>query len=163
MKRIYLFSTLSFLLIFGACTDKAPKSHDGQEAIVFEFSNSDSIDIISLADQYVACFNSGNIEGCADFLYTVRNDSVFPLSTKQREGFLSSLQRMPSFGCERTDLTLKSDRDNKVQIVIFLAEADSTDLSKERPSVKFFLNPVKVEGTWYLTLYDPHAEGVGVY
>ena len=164
-KVLYLLSFSVSLLFSVACSDKKSQEAGDETAnqVVFEFTNEDSISISNLVDEYVTSFNSGNLETCADFLFKVRNDSVFPLTLDERQDFIASMQRISSFGCERRDLALKTDRDNKAFIAIFLAEADSLNPQVERPSAKFILNPVKVEGKWYLTVYDPRAEGVGIY
>lgn len=163
-RYFYLLTSLVLVLFFAACSDKKPQATSGEaNQFVFEFTNEDSISINSLVDEYVAAYNSGDLEACADFLFTVRNDSVFPLSATDRHGFISSMQPLVSFGCERKDLTLKTDRDNKIAIALFLTEADSESSQTERPFAKFILNPVKVDDKWYLTVYDPRAEGVGIY
>jgi len=165
MKRYSFLSLMlsSAILAFVACTDKQPQTQEQSTRVFYDFSNTDSLEINRLADDYVACFNSSNFSACADFLYTVRNDSVFPLDEKQRSEFIASMEHIPFGGCERQDLSLKTERDNQVRITVYLAEVDSLHPDAERPSVNFCLNPVKVEGKWYLTLYDPMAEGVGVY
>lgn len=162
MKSLFkiFFVALLVLSAFTAC--KKNQGHD-ENVMVFEFSNQDSLDIKTLADTYINYFNSKDFESCADNLFTVRNDSIFPLTDDERNQFVSSMKTIPSFGCELMDLALKTDRDNKVRISIYLSEADSLNQGADRPSVNFVLNPVKVEGKWYLTLYDPHAEGVGIY
>ena len=162
-KVLFILSFSVSLFLSVSCSDKKSQEAADNNPIVFEFTNEDSISISNLVDEYVASFNSGNLETCADFLFKVRNDSVFPLTMDERQDFVASMQRISSFGCERRDLALKTDRDNKAFIAIFLAEADSLNPQAERPSAKFILNPVKVEGKWYLTVYDPRAEGVGIY
>lgn len=164
-KVLYLLSfSFSFFLVLG-CSNKKSQGSDENvtDQIVFEFTNQDSLSISNLVDEYVVAFNSGNLEKCADFLFMVRNDSVFPLTIDQRRDFIASMQPISAFGCERRDMALKTDRDNKVSLALFLAEADSLNPQADRPTARFILNPVKVEGQWYLTVYDPYAEGVGIY
>ena len=164
-KVLYLLSYSVSLLLAMSCSDK--KSQGSEETVtdqvVFEFTNQDSISISNLVDEYVVAFNSGNLEKCADFLFMVRNDSIFPLTIDQRHDFIASMQPISAFGCERRDMALKTDRDNKVSLALFLAEADTLNPQADRPAARFILNPVKVEGQWYLTVYDPRAEGVGIY
>jgi len=164
LKVFYLLSIAGLLLFSVGCSDKKTQKPEENEApFVFEFTNQDSISISNLVDEYVAAFNSRDLERCADFIFKVRNDSVFPLTTDERRDFIASMSNISAFGCERTDLSLKTDRDNKAYIAIFLAEADSLNPQAERPAARFILNPVKVDDTWHLTVFDPRAEGVGIY
>ena len=164
-KFLYLLSLTAAMFLFVACSDKKSQGaeENATDQVVFEFTNHDSVSISNLVDEYVMAFNSGNLEKCADFLFMVRNDSVFPLTIDERRSFIASMQPISAYGCERRDLALKTDRDNKVSLALFLAEADTLNPQADRPAARFILNPVKVEGQWYLTVYDPRAEGVGVY
>lgn len=164
IRLFYLIPSLILSFVFASCSDKKQKTsdNDGQQ-FVFEFSNEDSLAISDLANKYVNAFNSQDMESCADLLFRVHNDSVFPLTLDERKDFIASMRHISAFGCERREMALKTDRDNKVYIAIFLSEADSITPQSERPSAKFILNPVKIDGAWHLTVYDPSAEGVGIY
>lgn len=128
---------------------------------VFEFNHQDSATVRALADQYVAFYKEGNLDAAADMLYTVHGDSIMPLTDEQREGFKTALSVLPNFGCEIKDVEMLSDRDNRVRILLKVAE--DGDFETEKGTINFFLNPILVEGQWYLSLLDKYAEGVGLY
>lgn len=163
-KKILTCFALFLTVIFYACNSKDKSAVQDENANllpVFEFSSEDSLKVNELAEQYVACFNANDLETAADMLYTVRNDSVFPLTAEQKSSFMAAMSQLPKFGFQKKELTLKSDLDNKVRVAVLMSENGS--LEEEKATINLFVNPVKIEGQWYLTVYDRYAEGVGQY
>ena len=106
-------------------------------------------------------FNAGNFESAADLLFTVHNDSIHPLTDEQRMGYITAMQALPRFGCVLRELALYSDRDNELRLAIKMDP--NADADHDKGTINFFLNPILVDGKWYLTLLSEYAEGVGLY
>ncbi|MBP5339274.1 MAG: hypothetical protein J6Z14_08260 [Prevotella sp.] len=119
----------------------------------------DSMAITQLANEYVTRFNGGDFNQVADLLYFVRNDSVFPLTEAQREGFVMAMSQIGRLGCQLKDMQLNTFKDNKVRVAVLMDENGSLD--EDKGTISLYLNPVKIDNQWYLTLYDRYAEGVG--
>lgn len=159
--KYLLIAFLALPLVF-SCTDKKPTSEVDENGLpVFEFSNQDSTNIMSLANDYMTFFGQQNYEAASDMLYIVRNDSIFPLDNEQRNGFVQAMKVLPVYGTALKELKLYSDRDNELRIAVQVSE--DGNLETEKGTINFMLNPVQVEGRWYLTLRDKYAEGVGLY
>jgi len=107
----------------------------------------------------VARFNGGDFNQVADMLYFVRNDSVFPITDAQRQGFIEVMSQIGRLGCQLKDMRLNTFKDNKVRIAVLMNERGNLD--DEKGTISLYLNPVKIDNQWYLTLYDKYAEGVG--
>lgn len=165
MKQKYLllaFSSLALVLYLVSCKEtKQPETQEEEPIYVYDFSSQDSLAITTLAEQYVSLYNQGNMEAVADMLYTLRNDSIFPLTQEEHDQFMMSLKGVPTVGCELKDIELRTERDNKVKIAIKLNE--DANVATGEGTITYVLNPVMVEGQWYLTMYDPYADGVGVF
>jgi len=164
MKRIFSYIGLVavVLLTLVSCNQGKQTGEVNEKGLpVFEFNDEDSVAIRALADDYVNRFKAQNYEAAADLLYTVRNDSVFPLDDEQRKGYVQAMKMMPFRDCAIKEQVLRSDKDNQIRIAMLLDENGS--LEKEQGTVNFFLNPVFVDGKWYLTLLNRYAEGVGLY
>lgn len=158
----YLLAVSLALPFFIACTDKKSAQQMNENGLpVFEFSNQDSTNIMALANDYMTFFSQQNYEAVSDMLYIVRNDSVFPLDEEQRNGFVQAMKVLPVYGTALKELTLLSNRDNELRIAVQIAP--DGDINEDKGTINFFLNPVEVEGQWYLTLRDEYAEGVGLY
>lgn len=128
---------------------------------VFEFNQNDSANIQSLADSYLASVNSGDFESAADMLNTVSNGVVSPLTDQERNGYLSAMKSLPQHGFVQQDLLLFSDRDNELRIAVKMTEDAKPETGEG--VIMFVLNPIEVDGQWYLTLRSEYAEGVGLY
>lgn len=163
MKRYFTFlGFLLVILLLASCRNGKTTGEVNEKGLpIYEFNDKDSVAVRALADDYVNRFKAQNYEAAADMLYTVRNDSVFPLTDDQRNGYLQAMKMMPFRDCAIKEQILRSDKDNQIRIAMLLSEDGSLD--EEKGTVNFFLNPVYIDGQWYLTLLDRYAEGVGLY
>ena len=149
------------LLLFSACGGKRSEQVSVQDLPAFTFTSADTSAIHQLAETYVGLVRDCNFEAAADMLYFVRNDSILPLDEEQRSGFITTMRIMPFYGCSLKELNLYSDRDNELRIAMQITEDGNSETGEG--CTNFFLNPVEKDGTWYLTLLDKYAEGVGIY
>ena len=163
-KSLFPFAlAFSLLLLAPSCSDKKqqPALSPDDMMPTFVFDNQDSLAIQALADDFLARVNANDFESAADLLYTVHNDSVSVLTAQERAGYINAMKAMPQFGFVQQELLLFSDRDNELRLAVKLSE--DADVSKKQGIIRFVLNPVEVDGQWYLTLRDEYAEGVGDY
>jgi hypothetical protein len=163
MRKYYsIIFCLALIILMASCSNSKKTSEVNEHGLpIYEFNNEDSLAVRQLAEEYIGRFSSKNFNAAADMLYTVKNDSVKPLTDEQRKGYINAMQHIPVFGCAVKEQILRSDKDNQIRIALLMAE--SGDLETERGTVNFFLNPVYIDGQWYLTLLDNYAEGVGLY
>jgi hypothetical protein len=158
----YIALIITFSALMNSCGDKKTAAVAEQSSLpVFEFGRQDSLDIRALAEDYMSRFNAGNFESAADLLFTVSNDSIHPLTDEQRMGYITAMQALPQFGCVLRELALYSDRDNELRLAIKMDP--NADADHDKGTINFFLNPIQVDGKWYLTLLSEYAEGVGLY
>ena len=161
-SKLFLFLTLLSLLFVTACKDTKPTAEVTDTGLpVFEFTSGDSTEIMQLANDYMARFSAKDFRGASDMLYTVHDNTIVPLTDDQRNGYEQAMNALPIFASAVKELKLFSDRDNELRIAVQVAE--DGDLESEMGTINFVLNPVEVEGKWYLTLRDEYAEGVGLY
>lgn len=146
------------LLMVICCKDKKTNDDPNKPYVVI-YEQEDSLAIIQLANEYVTRFNGGDFNKVCDMLYTVRNDSVFPYTAEQREGFVEAMSKIGTQGCQLKDMQLNTFKDNRVRVAVLLNPEGNLD--KEEGTIDLYLNPVKIDNQWYLTLYDKYAEGVG--
>lgn len=122
------------------------------------FTDKDTTTISKQGDEYLQLFRNRNFAGCADLLYEVRNDSIFPLSDTKKAEYVNAMSNLPIYDAKMTAITLRDRKNNALRLTVQIIE--SGDLSKEIGVTHFFLNPVLKDGKWYLTLLDENAEGV---
>ena len=148
-------------LLFVSCNSGKKKDALKSEYVrpaSIEYSGQDSAAIKSLIDNYVENFKNKNFNVTADMLYYLKNDSVFPLSDETKEKYKQAYSHMPIYGCKVKSLVLRSDKNNEVKLSVQIVSSGDLDDDKGVTSVS--LNPVLVDGKWYLTLLDEYAPGV---
>ena len=161
MNKIkHCFGGLLVLTLLLGCKDKPAKPEaETEKPLVVIYAHDDSLAIAQLVNVYVETFNTGDFEKVADMLYTVHSDSIEPLTSEQRASYVQAMQQIGRYGCQLKDMQLNTFKDNKVRLAVLMNENGS--LEDEQGTVNFFLNPVKINNEWVLTLYDKYAEGVG--
>lgn len=161
-KFIYLFLLGPLSLSILSCSSGKKKELTIAEQYLrpasMNYSGKDSSDIKTLVENYVSALKSKNIEAAANMLYFVRNDSIFPITDNDRKGFTALYSSMPILDCKATTLILRSALNNEARVVVKL-KADG-DIDRNIGTTTISLNPVQIEGKWYLTLLDKSAQGV---
>lgn len=161
MKFKYFTIFVLVLTLLVSCGKNKKKEHDFNEYIrpaSMYYSKQDTTDINNLVDEYLDHITNKEFEAAADMLYKFQSDSVAPLDDSARAKFLSLYQKLPIYGAKKKSFILNSDRNNQVRYLIQITKGG--DLQTEQGVMKLSLNPVVVDGKWYLTLLDSDAEGV---
>lgn len=123
-----------------------------------DYSKQDSAEIKQLVGNFVDAFNNKDFKAVSEMLYKVRNDSVLPLSDKEKADYVTANGHINVYGCKMKSIVLRSDKNNEVKLTVQIVS--SGDIDKEIGVTHLSLNPVVKDGKWYLTLLDKNAEGV---
>lgn len=158
--KYFLFIFITITLI-SACGKKEHKNETPEELLrpaSMEYTRQDTSNINYLVNTYVSNFGKGNLDECANMLYTYHNNNVVPYSEAKKDSFKTAFSHFHIYGSVVKDMILRSDRNNQVDIAIQIVR--NGNLEKGIGVTTLSLNPVYVNGTWYLTLLDKDAEGV---
>lgn len=161
MKFRYFLSFLLVALLFTSCGNKQRKLETPDDLLMppsVTYNKQDTADIQYLVKRYVDSFGKGDLETCANMLYTYSNDSIKPYTDEQRSKFRNAFSHFNIYGSMVKDMILRSDVNNQVDIRIQIIK--NGNMSKDQGVTTLSLNPVRVGGKWYLTLLDKDAEGV---
>lgn len=165
MKQTFLSLILFSLIVFvlAGCKQKEKPADETDSIMVtkFDYSDSDSLEINTLCSQYANYLANRDLQSASAMLYTYHNDSIFPLTDEMRQGYLSAMGSMPIVSCSIDSIDLRSFTNNRVRIALTLLPDMS--LPDEKTMVMINVNPVKVQGHWFLTIFDKYAEGVDRY
>lgn len=158
MKKIFIILPL-IAVILASCSSKKKE----QETVFLRppsitLCAQDTIDIMKQVEDYVALFGKNKLEEASQKLYFVRNDSVFPLTKEKKEGFVKGLSTFHIYKSKVEHLIIRNELNNEVSVILQVIE--NGDIDKGVGITRFFLNPVKVNNKWYITLRDKYAEGV---
>ena len=163
MKKIFFYSTIALCIAatLGSCkSDK--KKYTAEETFIapatMVYSAQDSSDINVLVKNYVTAFKAKHLEEASNMLYTVKNDSVHPLTAEAKKNYQNAYAQMPIYDCKVEAFLLRSDKNNEVRLAVQVISNGNID--KNIGVTRICLNPVKIGNKWYLTLLDKDAEGV---
>ena len=159
--KIFTICMLCMTLTFVGCKSdkkKDPLRSEYLRPASMDYSGKDSSEIKTLVDNYVENFKNKNFRVTASMLYTLRNDSILPLSEEMKQKYIDAYSRMPIYDCAVKGIILRSDKNNEVQVSVQIIPNGSID--EEKGVTTFCLNPVLKDGKWYLTLLDEYADGV---
>ena len=104
---------------------------------------------------------SSKDEAASQMLYRVENDSIKPLTNKEREDFVKAMKHFTIYACELSEFTIRTEKNNEMKLKVQIIE--NGDMENNIGVTHFSLNPVLKDGTWYLTVRDKDAEGVENY
>lgn len=159
IRKCLIFS-FCILLSFTACKNKKKDAgvYEYLRPATMNYTKQDTSNINFLVNRYTELVEKKDFEKAANMLYKVRNDSVVPLSDKERKGFIEAYSQMPIYAAKTDAFILRSDKNNQVDVLIQIVK--NGNLDKGIGVSKMTLNPVVKKGKWYLTLMDKNAEGV---
>lgn len=162
MRKVLLSIITVFTVVsFFSCSDKK-KPEEGAKAYIrpasVVYTGADSAEINSLVNEYVEALGDKDIDHAVNMLNIVRNDSIFPLDAEMKKGCLEVYRRLPVYDVRTMSFVLRSEKNNEVKIAVKVTE--NGDIDKGIGVTSISLNPVKIDGRWYLTLLDKYAEGV---
>lgn len=161
MRNIkYILFTLTALAVFSACGNKKKQQMPDEllRPASMTYTKKDTADINYLVNNYVSNFAKGDLEACSNMLYKFRGDSVAPYTAEQKDSFQKAFKVFHVYDAQVQRMTLRSDRNNQVDIAIKIMKDGS--IADNKGVTTLSLNPVSVNGKWYLTLLDKDADGV---
>lgn len=157
LNNLFVISLIA-LLTFSSCSKKKPAKDPYLRPASMVYTAQDSADIWNLCQQFADFFGKNDFESCALMLYTYHDKKVAPYNEEQRKEYIRKVQLFSNYGCRIDAFVLHSDRNNEVSLKVKLFNIGTLD--DDQGITRLFLNPVKVDDTWYLTLRDMNAEGV---
>lgn len=155
-----LFSISLLALALTACNggNKEGAKEQFLRPAEMEYSSKDTTEIMNLVNQYVECIKNKDFQAASNMLYVFHSDSVAPYTEAQKDSFLTGMKQIPIYDCKLTSFTLRSEKNNQVGMTIQLIP--DGDIEAGVGVSQLYLNPVMVDGHWYLTVLDLDAEGV---
>ena len=161
MKLIKFYLPLFLMALIVASCGGNKKQETSPEVMLvpphLEFTASDTSAIRTLAEEYIAAFKEKDYEYAASMLRALHNDSIVELSDAERQQFLKTMRQLPNYGVKLKGFSLYTETNNR--LIYLLQVVSSGHLDTEEGIMRMYLNPVRRDGQWYLTIFDPEAEG----
>lgn len=119
-------------------------------------SGEDTLQIISMAKEYLDNLVSNNIDQALASLYEVKDNTPQPLSEKRLSEIRKTLETFPVLKYKIDEVLLYSDSDTEVRYTYEFFEKGK---NKKIPNtVKASVHPRRIGSTWYLTIVPEKVE-----
>ena len=118
------------------------------------FTKQDTVRILEMVDQFTMRLREGDTKGALEMIKFLNNDHVEDLNAmtvKRQANALMHVAGKAAYEIDRIVLRDLYDNEAKIDITLF----EKTDENDKRPNkTSFYLRPVRIDGTWYLTTKD---------
>ena len=153
----YAILILSSLLIFASCKEKSRV--DKMEEFRSELNEQDTLTMLKLCDDCMNSLKAGKIDQVIASLYEYNDttEEVTPLTPATEKSYRKKFKIFPVLDFERVSYSFQLEGCNDVKYKVKFAESDNVEETGEFKTMYMF-NPVKIDGTWYLTVKRPGQE-----
>lgn len=150
-----LFAVVVAVVLF-SCGNKnkeaaeLPEEIDPREDQTMARSNTDTMAILYLVNDYLTKLQENKIDSALDMLYEADGDTVVPLSAQGRAEIIETLKTFPVLKYHINNLNMFSEQDTEVRYTIEYFEK-----TKDNPmqnTLQCVINPRRVGYYWYLTV-----------
>ncbi len=145
------------MLCFGACRQSGKKESPYLRPASIDYSGQDTTEILNLTNKFVTFLTQHDFYGAVDMLYQYKDNKAQPFVGSQRDSVVNGISSIPIYDCKLNRIILRDNVNNEIALLVKLVPGG--DIEDGIGVSKFFLNPVLVDGKWYLTLLDTNAEG----
>lgn len=142
---------MAVVLVFSSCKDKS-RTQQIQD-FRNELTKEDTTQMLKLSDQCMELLKAQKTNEALSMLYEYDTESkeLIPLADKTRQRLEKRLKFFPVLDYERIYFSFLLEGVNDVKYRIKFAEEENPEQNGEAKTA-FMLNPVKVDGSWYLTV-----------
>ncbi len=141
------------LIAVGSCKKSANKKYVTYGEMEKEFQSTlgkeDSLEVLAMSNALMEGLKKGELEESLSKLYMVKEGRLVPLAGEDLKAQVSRFKRMPVVDYRLDYFAFSLAQLNDLKYFIEIAERDS---SGKAPTMGFMLNPMKVDGKWYLCL-----------
>ena len=150
MKRIFVFLFLALVLL-ASCKPKPYLYKDAEQDFQASLVLSDTLDVLALGQNFMGALKAGEVDEALTNLYVVYDNVLYRVADSSLSQLKARFRRFPVSDYERVSLNFSTPGINDL---VYRYSINGPVGSG--PAMKIAFNPVKVEGSWYLTLKDAY-------
>lgn len=156
MKKLLFMMLLTAFL--AACTEKKENKKLFLRPPSITLSSQDTIEIRQKVESHISLLKEKKLDELADILYYVDNDTINLLDEQRKNDFVKGLSIFNIYDAKIKHMILRSEYNNEVCVLMQVLK--DGNIEENKGVTKFYFNPVKIDGIWYITIRDMHAKGV---
>ena len=154
MKKILYFGICLLTLTAAvSCTDKPKTKADQAQEFRNSLTETDTLRMLVISDSCMTLLQNSDLDGAMAMLYEYDDSTgqVSPLSDETRQRYQRLFTMFPVKSYQRVKYTFMLEGLNDVKYDVIFAEEEHPEVNGV-PKTSFMFNPVRVDGTWYLTV-----------
>lgn len=152
MKRFFIVASI-LLALLSACKS-SPKPYlykDAERDFIASLTLNDTLNFLALGQNFMESLLGGDVDDAMESLCVVYQNVLYKVSDRSLNKLKARFRRFPVTEYELVDYSFSTAGINDL-----VYRYSSFGPLGESPAMKLTLNPVKVEGRWYLTLKDAY-------
>lgn len=158
MKKHFFYFAIFALIMLSACSEqKKEKALTAHEKFISELTAQDTLDILNLSNACMDTLKLGNVDAAIKMLYVIRNDSLIRVPDYKEKELRQKFKLFPVLDYKLEYYAFIDQANNDVKYQIEFFKHNSPD-DKTPNTIGFMMNPVKVDGKWFLTLKEPNEK-----
>ena len=152
-KLVYVGMCLLALLATTSCNKKGQTKAEESQEFRNSLTNTDTLSMLNICDSCMMLLQDKNLEGALAMLYEYDDSTgqVSSLSDETRQRYERLFNMFPVLSFQRVKYTFMLEGLNDVKYDVVFAEEEHPEVNGV-PKTSFMFNPVRVDGTWYLTV-----------
>lgn len=124
------------------------KTYDEVETeFISSLTANDTLTVMQAAEELMSGLKNGNLESSLSKLYMVENRTIVAISSQKIAELSKRFRRFPVVDYKLEHLVFSVASLNDMKYTIQFAKKDKNG---KAPTISFVLNPVRMNGTWYL-------------
>lgn len=154
MKKVLYFGIcLLALMAAASCTDKSKTKTDQSQEFRSGLTETDTLRMLAISDSCMTLLQNSDLDGAMAMLYEYDDSTgqVSPLSDETRQRYQRLFTMFPVKSFQRVKYSFMLEGLNDVKYDVIFAEEEHPEVNGV-PKTSFMFNPVRVDGTWYLTV-----------
>ncbi len=124
---------------------------DAEKEFRAALTTADTTSVLALSEQFMQALHNGRVQEAVDMIYVLYQDVVYKKSAEYTAELIQRFSMFPVLSYKMLYYNFSTEGYNDISYSYsFEKPVDGTGA----PSIKLMLNPVYVDGVWYLTLKD---------
>ena len=155
MKKLFIL--LAAFAVLVSCGPKYSGSNgektqkDAEAEFVSSLTKADKDALMSLADGFMDKLQAGQVDEALDMIYVLYNDVLYRKSDSYTAELISRFKAFPVYSYELDYCAFSTEGNNDLSYKYSFAPVRKGEPAQ---TMKLMLNPVFVDGQWYLTFKE---------
>lgn len=130
---------------------------DAEKEFRESLSSEDTSAVIALSEQFMQSLWNSRVTDAVDMIYVLYNDVVYKKSAAYTSELIQRFKMFPVLSYKMLYYNFSTEGNNDIS---YSYTFDNPQDGSEPSSIKLMLNPVYVDGYWFLTLKDGYQSSL---